>query len=208
MPISALEHASYCPRQCALIHVEQSYEENVFTLRGNRAHQRAHESGDQVTGDRRIARGMPIWSASLGVTGKADIVEFDAGGNPRPVEYKAGKHRRWQHEAVQLCAQAMCLEEMLGLAVPEGDIFYHASRERRPVSFDAELRAAVIATITKVRALMRAGRLPPAPNDQRCPNCSLIDVCLPHISDRAHRVAGFHTTLFQVDDGAQSNEWD
>lgn len=208
VPISALEHASYCPRQCALIHVEQSYEENVFTLRGNRAHQRAHDPGDQTSGDRRTVRGMPIWSAALGITGKADVVEYGGDGRPRPVEYKAGKHRRWRHEAVQLCAQGMCLEEMLGVAVPEGDIFYHASRERRAVSFDDELRATVIATIAEVREMMRSGRLPPAPNDQRCPNCSLIDICLPQISDQAHRVGGFRAALFQVDDGAISDEWD
>lgn len=208
VPISALEHASYCPRQCALIHVEQSYEENIFTLRGTRAHRRAHEASDHIASDRRIVRGMPLWSAALGLTGKADLVEYDPDGRPRPVEYKSGKHRRWRHEAVQLCAQAMCLEEMLGVAVPDGDIYYHASRERRPVTFDAALRDAVVATTAQVREMLRSGHLPPAPNDERCPNCSLIDICLPGISDHAHRVGGFYAALFQVDDGALSHEWD
>ena len=197
--ISALEHWSYCPRQCALIHLEQTYDENLYTLRGNRAHRLAHEEGSMTERGVRVARGVPLWSDRLGLIGKADVVEWH-GATPYPVEYKAGSRRTWGHEALQLCAQAVCLEEMLGVATPTGAIYYHASRQRREVALDAALRARLEEAILSVRNLLAGTRLPEAPHDARCPKCSLFDACLPDLSANPARVRGFQGSLFRIDD--------
>jgi CRISPR-associated exonuclease Cas4 len=195
--VSALEHWSYCPRQCALIHLEQTYDENLYTLRGNRAHRAADEAGVRAEDGVRVVRGMPIWSDRLGLTGRADVVEL-RGATPYPVEYKAGSRRAWGHEALQLCAQAICLEEMLGVAVPAGAIWYHGSRTRREVAFEAGLRAAVAEATAAVRAMLAGTRLPAAPNDARCPKCSLFDACLPGLAASPARIRGFQGELFRV----------
>lgn len=195
VPISALEHWSYCPRQCALIHLEQTYDENIYTLRGNRAHRAADEASNEQRRGVRVVRAMPLWSARLGLTGRADIVEFN-GETPYPVEYKSGSARKWAHEAIQVCAQAICLEEMLGVAVPAGAIWYHASKQRREIEFSADLREAVAETTEAVRAMMMGQRLPDAPNDQRCPKCSLFEACLPSLAARPARLRGFMAELF------------
>lgn len=193
--ISALEHWSYCPRQCALIHLEQTYDENLYTLRGNRAHQAADEAADDDVRGVRTVRAMPIWSHRLGLTGRADIVEFH-GETPYPVEYKSGARRSWAHEAVQLCAQAMCLEEMLGLPVPAGAIWYHASRTRREVTCDDALRTVVTQMTADIRAMLQGSTLPPAPNDARCPKCSLFEACLPALTVHPARLRGIMAELY------------
>ncbi len=193
--ISALEHWSYCPRQCGLIHLEATFDENLYTLRGRRLHERVHEPGaDWEDGIRRV-RGMPLFSLSLGLTGKADLVEFH-GETPFPVEYKTGPTRDRRHEALQLCAQAMCLEEMLGVVVPAGAIFAHGSRKRTEIRFDDELRARVPEAVQAVRAMLAGTVLPPAPNDSRCPRCSLFDACLPSVVEQDARIRGFFGELF------------
>ncbi|MFN8679395.1 MAG: CRISPR-associated protein Cas4 [Thermomicrobiales bacterium] len=193
--ISALEHWSYCPRQCALIHLEQTYDENLYTLRGNRAHEAADASAHADVRGVRTVRAMPIWSHRLGLTGRADIVEFH-GETPYPVEYKAGARRTWQHEAVQLCAQAVCLEEMLEVPVPAGAIWYHASRTRREVACDDALRAVVERMVHEVRAMLAGLSLPPAPNDSRCPKCSLFEACLPALTASPARLRGIMAELY------------
>lgn len=180
VPIAALEHYSYCPRQCALIHVEQSYSENLYTLRGNRAHERVHTDGGEARWGVTVRRGLSLWSRRLGLTGKADAVEFVA-GLPYPVEYKVGTRRPGGHEDLQLCAQALCLEEMLGVAIPEGAVYYHASRHRAIVPLNAALRARTEGTIAAIHAMLAEHHLPTAPNDARCRKCSLIDSCLPGV---------------------------
>ena len=197
--ISALEHWSYCPRQCALIHLEQTYDENLYTLRGNRAHRAADEVGEMSERGVRVARAVPLWSRRLGLTGRADVVEFH-GETPYPVEYKAGSRRTWGHEALQLCAQALCLEEMLTTAVPAGAVWYHGSRQRREVIFDDALRVMVAEATVAVRDMLAGTRLPPAPNDARCPKCSLFDACLPALAAHPARIRGFQGTLFTIDD--------
>lgn len=178
--ISALEHYSYCPRQCALIHVERVYEENVFTLRGKRAHERADQTLTTNENGVRIERALPLWSDKLGLIGKADVVEFHPAGDVVPVEYKHGPRRERRHDDLQLCGQALCLEEMLGVAVQTGAIYSIQTRRRRNVVFDDELRQATLAAIQQVRALHKnTGPLPPAVNDKRCPRCSLLDACVP-----------------------------
>ena len=198
--ISALEHWSYCPRQCALIHIEQTYDENLFTLRGNRVHEAAHDDRQSTEDGVRVVRGMPLWSSRLGLTGKADVVEFH-GDTPYPVEYKAGKRHKWGHEALQLCAQALCIEEMTGGSVPTGAIYAHGSRARREIAFTTDLRARVETAVTAVRTLLAGTALPVAIDDPRCPPCSLFDACLPGLSARPARVRGFQAELFHPADG-------
>lgn len=185
--ISALQHWSYCPRQCALIHVEQVFADNVFTARGNAVHALVDEPGAERKGTVRIERAMPLWSDRLGLTGKADLVEFDRAGNPYPIEYKHGPRRQKRHDDLQLAAQALCLEEMTGKAVPLGAIFHFSSRRRREVRITAELRAEVGRATVEVRALLAAQRLPPPVNDARCRHCSLIDLCQPRAVAEADR---------------------
>jgi CRISPR-associated exonuclease Cas4 len=180
--ISALEHYAYCPRQCALIHVEQSYEENVYTLRGNRDHRRADDPETEIRDDVRVERALPLYSDEWGLTGRADVVEFDD-GTPYPVEYKHGKTRRHEPGRIQLCAQALCLEEMTGRDVPAGALYHTTSHRRQDVTFDEPLRADTRSVIEAVRAQLREQSVPPPVNDDRCPPCSLQRVCLPDAVD-------------------------
>jgi CRISPR-associated exonuclease Cas4 len=178
--ISALQHYLYCPRQCALIHVEQTFEENLFTLRGQRVHERVDVPDVETVAEVRVERALPLWSKRLGLTGIADVVEFASDGTPYPVEYKSGPRKPRDADDLQLCAQAVCLEEMFGCSVPAGAIFHAASKRRREVRFDDSLRALVAETTQAVRALLVNKRLPPPVADARCTDCSLIDACLPH----------------------------
>lgn len=195
VPISALEHYSYCPRQCALIHVEQTFEENLFTIRGSLLHERADSAEVTVVDGVRVVRGMPLWSDRLGLRGKGDAVEFRPDG-PYPIEYKSGR-RLGPHADYQLCAQALCLEEMLGVAVQAGAVYYHASRSRHEVVLGGDLRARTLRMIASIRGLLREQRVPPAVNDARCPNCSLIDACLPAGISEGARLRGLQGALFR-----------
>lgn len=196
--ISALEHYSYCPRQCALIHIEQTFDENIYTLRGHLAHERVDQLTSRNEETIRVERGLSLWSKHLGLVGRADVVEFHD-ETPYPVEYKQGQKRDWQFEAIQLCAQALCLEEMCGLPVPKGAIYYCSSRTRREVLLDDVLRAAVQDATKKVRELLACGNVPDAVNDQRCRHCSLLDSCLPQVVVKPGHLQHYRSTLFQVD---------
>jgi CRISPR-associated exonuclease Cas4 len=198
--ISALEHYSYCPRQCALIHVEQTFTENVFTIRGRHAHERVDDPDAERRPGIHREYALPLWSERVGLTGRADLVEFTADG-PYPVEYKSGRKRAWGHEAIQLCAQAICLEEMTGQPVPRGAIYYHGSRRRREVTFDDALWRLVEQTTQAVRAMLAGGAVPPPVNDARCQHCSLIDVCLPAVERDARRPAWLRYLFDIADDG-------
>ena len=196
--LSAIEHYSYCPRQCALIHVEQSYAENVYTVRGNLAHERVDSGVDSIADGVRIKRDVPLWSDRLGLRGKADLVEFRTRG-PYPVEYKVGKRKNpngQDHADLQLCAQALCLEEMLGQEVSHGAIFYHKTRRRHEVTFDEHLRKKTVVIVDAIRDQMSAQLLPDAPNDARCQNCSLWTFCLPTVVGEPNRLRGFQGALF------------
>jgi len=203
VPISAIEHYSYCPRQCALIHVEGTYEENVYTMRGQLAHERVHAGDESVGRGVRTLRAIPLWSERLGIRGKADAVELHAEG-PCPVEYKVGKPHG-EHAALQLCAQALCLEEMLSVSVPRGAIFYQALQQRVTVEFDAPLRARTEQVITAIRRMLRLQQLPSAVNDARCPNCSLLNACLPSVVAENSRLGGHQAALFKVWDREESD---
>jgi CRISPR-associated exonuclease Cas4 len=177
--ISALQHYAYCPRQFALIHIEQVWDENLYTLRGQRVHQKVDIPDDECIADIRIERALPLWSHRLGIRGIADVVEFGADNIPYPVEYKSGSKKARLADNIQLCAQALCLEEMLNCSISTGAIYHAASKRRRAVALDAKLRSQTQATIIAIRQLFIAQKLPPPVNDKRCEDCSLIDACMP-----------------------------
>jgi CRISPR-associated exonuclease Cas4 len=198
--ISALEHYSYCPRQCALIHLEQTFDENLYTLRGRQAHERVDLPEGETAEGIRVERALPLWSDRLGLVGRADAVEF-RGETPYPVEYKHGPRRQWGHDDLQLCAQALCLEEMMGRPVPRGAVYHHSSRRRREVLFDAALRLRVEEVVAEIRLLLRQDKLPPPVNDSRCRHCSLKESCLPAVLAEPGRVRAFQQALFALADG-------
>lgn len=184
--ISALNQFVFCARRCALMHVEGIWQDNQHTVIGSLLHEHAdapgYETGEGVT----LLRALPLYSARHGLAGKADIVELrpDRFGNdvPAPVEYKKGKRRRFDNDDVQLCAQALCLEEMFACEVPIGFIYHAASKRRREVIFDWQLRAETARTIQAVRELLASAEIPAAELKPRCEGCSLRGVCLPELT--------------------------
>jgi len=183
IPLSALQHWCYCPRQCALIHVEQVFAENIFTLRGQAVHKQVDQPGFETRAGVRVERALPVWSDRLGLIGKADIVEFESDGTPYPVEYKHGSRNKvaWiaACDDLQLAAQAMCLEEMIGKPVAAGALYYAKSKRRREVRIDFDLRRRVEEATIGVRALLDAAVLPAPTFDKRCEKCSLVEICQP-----------------------------
>ena len=202
--ISALQHWAYCPRQCALIHVEQVFEENLFTQRGQALHTRVDDPGFEVRGGLRVERALPLFCDRLGLVGKADVVEFLPDGIPYPVEYKHGsRHKRADIAAcddLQLAAQALCLEEMFGKPVAEGALYYASSRRRRIVAVDADLRAKTESTAAAVRRLLQSGEMPPPRNDDHCRACSLRDLCQPEALAPTPEHEAVRHSLFEVED--------
>jgi len=190
IPLSALQHHLFCPRQCALIHVEQIWAEDGATAEGRILHERVDAGGADSRPGLRVERGIALRSLALGVSGKADAVEFH-GRPPRPVpiEYKRGKPKPHRADEVQLCAQAVCLEEMFGAPVPEGALFYGAVRRRTRVVFDAELRALTARVASEARAMIAAGRTPAPVLMPGCKSCSLQDACQPGRLQRPPAVA-------------------
>lgn len=182
LPLSALQHLLFCERQCALIHIEQAWEENRLTAEGRVLHERVHEADDETRGDTRTVRGLRLRSLRLGLIGQADVVEFhrtEQGWRPYPVEYKRGKPKQNAVDEVQLCAQAICLEEMLSAAIPDGALFYGVTRRRLEVSFDSVLRELTINTADRLHRLVASGATPSAMYEKKCDNCSLFAECLP-----------------------------
>lgn len=184
--ISALNQFVFCPRRCALMHVEGIWSDNAHTVQGTLLHEQADSVGYETDGAGvKLLRGLPLYSARYGLSGRADIVEVRGGREYAPVEYKKGKRRQFENDDVQLCAQGLCLEEMFGVGVPRGYVYHAASRRRREVLFDEELRAGTVAAIEAVREMIGAGRVPAARLLPRCDGCSLRGVCLPELSDPA-----------------------
>ena len=195
VPISALEHFSYCPRQCALIHVEQTFDENVFTVRGRLSHERIDLGEATAPRGVRQLRALPLWSDTLGLVGKADLVELRPEG-PMPVEYKVGRITGG-HAALQLCAQAICLEEMFGIRVAYGALYSHSTRRRVRIEIDRGLRERTRSAVADVRTLLAEQRLPAPVNDSRCLGCSLVNACLPSVVGEASRLRGYQGALFK-----------
>ena len=190
LPLSALQHLLYCERQCALTHVERQWDENRFTADGRVMHERTHDAGGGFERGVRVERAMPLWSRRLGLCGVADVVEF-RNGQPMPVEYKRGRPKGHRADEVQVCAQALCLEEMLGVAIVEAALFYGEPRRRTPVWLDAPLRTLTEETARRLHALLESGVTPPPAYERgKCSACSLIGVCLPKASHR-RSVAGY-----------------
>ena len=180
LPISALNHLLYCERRAALVHIEQLWTENMFTAEGNVMHEKAHDGPDELKAGVRIVRGLGVKSEALGLSGQCDVVEFAADGSVLPVEYKRGKPKAHRADEVQLCAQALCLEEMLGAKVPEGRLFYGQTRRRTDVIFDQELRALTVEAAQRLHELITSRETPPAVYEERkCDACSLIELCMP-----------------------------
>lgn len=200
IPISAVQHYSYCPRQAALIHLEQVWDENLYTLRGRFVHEEVDQPGEELAGTVRVERSLPLWSRRWGLVGKADVVEFH-GITPYPVDYKHGPRRPRTHDDLQVCAQAVCLEEMTSQSVPRGAIYHASSRRRREVEFDASLRGPLREVVAALRRALNQEALPPAPNDKRCRQCSLNSSCLPAVVAEPRRVTRLIATLFQVEEG-------
>ncbi|CAN5888237.1 CRISPR-associated protein Cas4 [soil metagenome] len=200
LPISALQHLLYCERQCALIHIEQVWAENQFTAEGNVMHEKAHEGPDETKAGVRIVRGLPVRSETLGLSGQCDVVEFEflkfkaqtTGAVSEisnyksqitrvlPVEYKRGKPKAHRADEVQLCAQALCIEETLGVPITEGRLFYGQTRRRTDVVFDLELRELTREAIRRLHELI-ANRVTPLAvyEERKCEACSLKELCLP-----------------------------
>ena len=197
--ISALQHYSYCPRQCALIHTEQVFAENVHTLRGRAVHARVDEPTSNEESGVRVERALALYSERLGLVGKADVVEFRADGTPYPVEYKHGRKRTAEHDDLQLAAQAVCLEEMTGKPVRLGAIYHHTSRRRREVEITDALRQQVADTTAAVRALLQSGVLPLPVNDKRCEQCSLKEICQPEALADSGKLGRLRGSLYEPD---------
>ncbi len=197
--LSMLQHFAYCPRQCGLIHLESIFDENIYTLRGRAVHDRVDVAGSALRDGVRLVRALPLWSEQHGLRGKADVVEFTPEG-PYPVEYKHGKRTDRTADEVQLCAQALCLEEMLGEPVPRGAIYHHSSRARRQVRLGPALRQRTLRLVGRVREMIRCGQVPPAPADARCANCSLRDACLPESAGKRDHVNAYLRRLYRPAD--------
>jgi len=187
IPISALQHVLFCERQYALIHLEQLWEENLFTAEGRMLHERVDEEHHDSRGLYKIEYGIAIRSLSHGLIGKADVVEFekDAAGryvSIKPVEFKRGRNKEEDCDRVQLCAQALCLEEMFEMDVPFGQFYYLQEHRRTVLTFDEALRQRTISLVTRIREIINAEQTPPAIySKKKCDRCSLKDICMPKV---------------------------
>lgn len=192
--LSGIQHFVFCPRQWALIHIEQQWQENERTADGRIFHERAHDgSQHELRGDLLILRGLRVSSNALGVSGTCDVVEFrrdpvgvrlasyEGTWTPYPVEYKRGEPKPGNADRLQLCVQAMCLEEMLLCSIPEGSLFYGETRRRETVSLDEALRGEARAVLERMHQYYDAGYTPKAKPSKSCNACSLKDVCLPKL---------------------------
>jgi CRISPR-associated exonuclease Cas4 len=194
IPISALQHWVFCPRQCALIHVEQLWTENAFTAQGRGLHEKVHEAQAERRAGVHIVRGLKLRSLELGLVGQADVVEFhpDAAGaavpglegryRPFPVEYKRGRPKVDVCDEVQLCAQAMCLEEMLNTSIARGALFYGQPRRRQETEFTDALRQQTRDAAGQLHELFRTRQTPTAAYSKKCESCSLLGLCMPKIT--------------------------
>lgn len=230
LPLSGVQHLVFCERQAALIHVEGAWADNSFTVEGGFMHQRVHESAPrrERRGSIIIVRGLALRSLELGLVGVADVVEFhrvapggktDAGLRPHgvplpgatglwipfPVEYKRGRPKPHRADEVQLCAQALCLEEMLGIELPDGALFYGKEQRRMAVVFDEELRNLTVKSAIRFHELVKAGVTPQAVKKKQCASCSLLSICMPEAmsrrrSARRYLAASLHYALLQTGD--------
>ncbi|MGQ9921383.1 MAG: CRISPR-associated protein Cas4 [Desulfobacca sp.] len=199
VPISAIQHFSYCPRQAALIHLEAVWDENIYTLRGRFVHEEVDAGGGENDSGIRVERSLPLRSRRYGLVGVADVVEF-YGSIPYPVDYKHGPRRQKEHDDLQLCAQAVCLEEMTGQEVLRGAIYHASSRRRREVIFDTHIRQRLVEAVQALRSLLSQDALPLPAADNRCRHCSLKASCLPETVSDHHRLRRLQANLWRVEE--------
>lgn len=198
IPISSIEHFAYCPRQCALIHCDGIWNENLHTVKGKHAHRRVDSGRHRQERGRHVLRAIPLWSEALGLSGRADVVEI-SDGYVFPVEYKSGV-RHGMSADLQLCAQALCLEEMLNVNISHGFIWYGGPRRRVQVDFTPTLRDKVKDIIEQIREQILEAKLPGAPNDKRCKQCQFLQHCLPELTSSPSKVSKYITNLvFECD---------
>ena len=210
LPISALQHLAFCERQWALIHLESAWEENVLTVQGHQLHEKAHQAGTEIQGEVRITRSLRLRSLRLGLIGMADVVEFhrvtepSEGGRtavplkeaeglwmPLILEYKRGKPKLDRCDEVQVCAQGLCLEEMLGISIPSAAFFYGEPRRRYDVALDEALRRETERLTVRLHELTGAATTPAAEYAPKCKSCSLVELCLPKTADKRSSVRGY-----------------
>lgn len=200
-PLSAVNHYSFCPRRCALVHLEQVWNDNYFTASGNELHAKVDAGGSESRRERRFARSLRLFSTELGVSGIADMVEFrrdeDNGASvpgwtgrwlPYPVEYKWGTAKNEVPYERQLCAQAMCLEEMFHVTIPEGALYLGVTKHRRPIALTEILRNDTRAVCVAIRGLFADCKTPKAEVSKACKSCSLINNCFPKLSSRSAKM--------------------
>jgi len=198
--LSALNHYLYCPRRSALIHIEQIWTENLFTAEGRIMHERVDTGNRESRGTVRVEYAMPLRSLRLGLIGKADVVEFhkkEGRWIPFPVEYKRGKPKVGNYDRVQLCAQALCLEEMLNVAVPCGALFYGKIRRREEVTLDSALRVKTEDAAKRLHDLFSSGVTPKPIYTKKCKSCSLLELCLPEVAGKMRSVERYLTKVVQ-----------
>lgn len=182
IPLSALQHYAFCPRQCALIHNEQAWAENWLTAQGRVLHQRVDKGEPETRRGTRYERGVLVSADKLSLTGKLDLIEVEIStGDMKPVEYKRGKPKTDNWDKVQLCAQALCLEEMTARPVRAGALWYWQTRHREEVKITEQLRKETQEVIERVRELLSSGETPKAKYEKKCLSCSLYDLCNPRL---------------------------
>ncbi|OGQ85218.1 MAG: CRISPR-associated protein Cas4 [Deltaproteobacteria bacterium RIFOXYA12_FULL_58_15] len=231
LPLSALQHLLFCARQCALIHVERQWRDNALTIEGLHMHARVDEDGPhrEVRKDLVVLRGIALRSFHLGLVGRADVVELhrpgpllasetgpsgfvpsvpvanlDGNWVPYPLDYKRGKPKENRCDDVQLCAQALCLEEMLGAHIPVGALFYGRQRRRHEVCFDNELRVLTSETSTRLHELIASGETPSAPKQKKCERCSMLLVCMPEAMSASRSAADYLASQIRDASGGEA----
>lgn len=205
VPLSAIEHYAYCPRQAGLILLEDGYEDDANTTRGTLLHQRVHDPGQERRGPVRTLRALPVWHDGLGIAGVCDLVEMHANGRVVPVEYKVGRYVPGGPADVQVAAQALCLEAMFHRAVPTAAVWSARDRRRHTVTVDAALRDRVATAVQQLRATLTTLTLPPAAADARCRGCSMRTSCMPRVLAGSRAYA---TAARQMFDPAEEARWD
>jgi CRISPR-associated exonuclease Cas4 len=198
IPLSALNHFLYCSRRAALIHIEGIFEDNHHTLEGIIAHEHAELAGYEISKGAKLLRSLPVFYKRLGLSGKCDIVEEHVDGSLYPVEYKKGKRRKFDNDDAQLCAQALCLEEMFSVRVERGAVFHAASKRRREVDFTTALRAFTETAIAELHRMIKAEVVPASVLKPQCKECSLYEICVPEVTSLPARLSRNLTALFEV----------
>jgi CRISPR-associated exonuclease Cas4 len=197
IPLSALNQYSYCPRRCYLIHAEGEFKDNIHTESGTREHERVDQLAHDIKKGVRVEFALPVWSDALGISGRCDVVEFHPDGTVFPIEYKHGKRKQWDNDDLQVAAQALCLEEMLNIHIANAAIYHIQTRRRRELSINPALRDQVAATAQAVTRLLSGQHCPaPTEHSQRCPQCSLNDLCSPELLHEKTRLQQLAAQLF------------